>query len=89
MNGTVDLAEAKAAASKVFDKLRRDHDGTLDRRRGRPWCSFRPRRGGPWCSFRLSRTSLSRELPRHWGPAPPYHRRCNDDTLASRRGYAW
>jgi hypothetical protein len=36
-DGTVDLAEAKAAASKLFDKLDRDHDGTLDRRelRGR------------------------------------------------------
>jgi len=31
-DGTVDLAEAKAAASKLFDKLDRDHDGTLDRR---------------------------------------------------------
>jgi Ca2+-binding EF-hand superfamily protein len=36
-DGTVDLAEAKAAATKLFDKLDRDHDGTLDRRelRGR------------------------------------------------------
>jgi hypothetical protein len=36
-DGTVDLAEAKAAASKLFDKLDGDHDGTLDRRelRGR------------------------------------------------------
>jgi Ca2+-binding EF-hand superfamily protein len=36
-DGTVDLAEAKAAASMLFDKLDRDHDGTLDRRelRGR------------------------------------------------------
>ena len=34
---TVDLAEAKKAASAVFDRLDRDHDGTLDRRelRGR------------------------------------------------------
>jgi hypothetical protein len=31
-DGTVDLAEAKAAASKLLDKLDRDHDGTLDRR---------------------------------------------------------
>jgi Ca2+-binding EF-hand superfamily protein len=31
-DGTVDLAEAKAAASKLFDRLDRDHDGTLDRR---------------------------------------------------------
>jgi len=31
-DGTIDLAEAKAAASKLFDKLDRDHDGTLDRR---------------------------------------------------------
>jgi Ca2+-binding EF-hand superfamily protein len=31
-DGTVDLAEAKAAASKVFDKLERDKDGTLDKR---------------------------------------------------------
>jgi hypothetical protein len=29
-DGTVDLAEAKAAASAVFDKLEKDHDGTLD-----------------------------------------------------------
>ncbi|MDB5504235.1 MAG: hypothetical protein JWR89_4137 [Tardiphaga sp.] len=29
-DGTVDLAEAKAAASKLFDKLDRDKDGTLD-----------------------------------------------------------
>ena len=29
-DGTVDLAEAKAAGSKLFDKLDRDHDGTLD-----------------------------------------------------------
>jgi hypothetical protein len=36
-DGTVDLAEAKAAAAMLFDKLDRDHDGTLDRRelRGR------------------------------------------------------
>jgi Ca2+-binding EF-hand superfamily protein len=30
-DGTVDLAEAKRAASAVFDRLDRDHDGTLDR----------------------------------------------------------
>jgi len=36
-DGTVDLDEAKKAASGVFDKLDRDNDGTLDRRelRGR------------------------------------------------------
>ena len=36
-DGSVDLAAAKAAASKLFDGLDRDHDGTLDRRelRGR------------------------------------------------------
>jgi Ca2+-binding EF-hand superfamily protein len=31
-DGTVDVAEAKAAASKLFDRLDRDRDGTLDRR---------------------------------------------------------
>jgi Ca2+-binding EF-hand superfamily protein len=31
-DGTVDLAEAKKAASAVFDRLDRDHDGTLDKR---------------------------------------------------------
>ena len=31
-DGTVDLAEAKKAASVLFDKLDRDHDGTLDQR---------------------------------------------------------
>jgi EF hand len=31
-DGTVDLAEAKKAASTLFDKLDRDHDGTLDQR---------------------------------------------------------
>jgi Ca2+-binding EF-hand superfamily protein len=31
-DGTVDLNEAKAAASALFDKLDADHDGTLDRR---------------------------------------------------------
>jgi Ca2+-binding EF-hand superfamily protein len=31
-DSTADLAEAKSAASKLFDKLDRDHDGTLDRR---------------------------------------------------------
>jgi Ca2+-binding EF-hand superfamily protein len=31
-DGTVDLAEAKAAASALFDKLERDKDGTLDKR---------------------------------------------------------
>ncbi len=30
-DGTVDLAEAKAAASKLFDRLERDKDGTLDK----------------------------------------------------------
>jgi Ca2+-binding EF-hand superfamily protein len=30
-DGTVDLAEAKAAASVLFDKLERDKDGTLDK----------------------------------------------------------
>jgi EF hand len=36
-DGTVDLNEAKRAASALFDKLDRDHDGTLSRRelRGR------------------------------------------------------
>jgi Ca2+-binding EF-hand superfamily protein len=36
-DGTVEVAEAKDAASKVFDKLDRDHDSTLDKRelRGR------------------------------------------------------
>ncbi len=29
-DGTVDLAEAKAAAGDAFDKLDVDHDGTLD-----------------------------------------------------------
>jgi hypothetical protein len=31
-DGTVDLAEAKKAASDLFDRLDRDHDGTLDKR---------------------------------------------------------
>lgn len=31
-DGTVDLNEAKAAATTVFDHLDRDHDGTLDGR---------------------------------------------------------
>lgn len=31
-DGTVDLAEAKAAASALFDKLDKDKDGTLDRK---------------------------------------------------------
>jgi Ca2+-binding EF-hand superfamily protein len=31
-DGTVDLAEAKSAASNLFDKLDRDRDGTLDKR---------------------------------------------------------
>jgi hypothetical protein len=31
-DGTVDLAEAKDSASKLFDGLDRDHDGTLDKR---------------------------------------------------------
>ncbi len=31
-DGTVDLAEAKKAASAAFDKLDPDHDGTLDKR---------------------------------------------------------
>jgi len=31
-DGTVDLAEAKKAASAVFDRLDKDKDGTLDRR---------------------------------------------------------
>jgi Ca2+-binding EF-hand superfamily protein len=30
-DGTVDLAEAKKAASALFDKLERDKDGTLDK----------------------------------------------------------
>jgi Ca2+-binding EF-hand superfamily protein len=30
-DGTVDLAEARAAASALFDKLERDKDGTLDK----------------------------------------------------------
>ncbi len=30
-DGTVDLTEAKAAASALFDKLERDKDGTLDK----------------------------------------------------------
>jgi Ca2+-binding EF-hand superfamily protein len=36
-DGTVDLNEARKAASTLFDKLDRDHDGALDRRelRGR------------------------------------------------------
>jgi Ca2+-binding EF-hand superfamily protein len=31
-DGTVDLAEAKTAASATFDRLERDKDGTLDKR---------------------------------------------------------
>ena len=31
-DGTIDLAEAKAAAGALFDKLDKDHDGTLDRK---------------------------------------------------------
>lgn len=31
-DGTVDLAEAQKAGSAAFDKLERDHDGTLDKR---------------------------------------------------------
>jgi len=31
-DGTLDLEEAKKAASALFDKLDPDHDGTLDRR---------------------------------------------------------
>jgi Ca2+-binding EF-hand superfamily protein len=31
-DGTVDLGEAKAAASAMFDRLERDKDGTLDKR---------------------------------------------------------
>jgi hypothetical protein len=31
-DGTIDLAEAKAAAGALFDKLDVDHDGTLDRK---------------------------------------------------------
>jgi Ca2+-binding EF-hand superfamily protein len=30
-DGTVDLAEARKAASSLFDKLERDKDGTLDK----------------------------------------------------------
>jgi len=31
-DGTVDLAEAQKAGSAAFDKLERDHDGTLDKK---------------------------------------------------------
>jgi len=31
-DGTIDLAEAKKAASALFARLDRDHDGTLDKR---------------------------------------------------------
>ena len=31
-DGTIDLAEAKKAASALFDKMERDHDGTLHKR---------------------------------------------------------
>ena len=31
-DGTVDLNEAKAAASALFDRLDGDHDGTIDRK---------------------------------------------------------
>jgi Ca2+-binding EF-hand superfamily protein len=31
-DGTVDLAEAKKAATALFERLERDHDGTLDKR---------------------------------------------------------
>jgi Ca2+-binding EF-hand superfamily protein len=34
-DGTVDLEEAKRAASAVFDRLEKDKDGTLDVREGR------------------------------------------------------
>jgi hypothetical protein len=41
-DGTVDLDEAKKAASTQFDKLDRDHDGW--RSRSCQWCRARTRR---------------------------------------------
>src|SRR5258708_31197047 len=38
-DGTVDVAEAKKAASALFDRLDPDRDGTLDRRELRGWLS--------------------------------------------------
>ncbi len=35
-DGTLDLAEVKKAASALFAKLDRDHDGTLDKRGSKP-----------------------------------------------------
>src|SRR5258705_7428189 len=53
-DGTVDLAEAKKAASALFDKLDRDHDGTLDKRE---------------LAGRLSPKEISAPYPdHHWTP---------------------
>jgi hypothetical protein len=44
-DGTVDAAEAKAAASALFDKLEKDNDGTLDQKE-LPRPDFSQRLGG-------------------------------------------
>ncbi len=51
-DGTVDLAEAQKAGSAAFDRLERDHDGTLDKRE---------------LSWRLSAAELAAADPDHDG----------------------
>jgi hypothetical protein len=59
-DGTVDLAEAKAAGSKLFDKLDRDHDGTLDRR-GATWSA---RNSAPQTAITMVRWTKMNISPR-------------------------
>ena len=61
-DGTVDLAEAKKAASALFDKLDRDHDGTLDKRELAGRFDFRKSSPLPILTTmeRSRRTSISR-----------------------------
>jgi len=69
-DGTIDLAEAKKAASSAFDKLERDHDGTLDKRElarrltAKELAAADPDHDGPSPRTNISRWSSSASMPR-------------------------
>ena len=77
-DGTVDLDEAKRAASAVFDRLERDRDGTLERRELRGRMSARELQAAdPDRDGTLTKDEYLKEVEKRFRAANPD----NDGTL--------